>query len=424
MGRPLGYLSRYYRVRAWDAVCDQISAPFVWDRKRATLRPYANEEWVRGPGGLLIPAIRGGAFNTRESPGWILPTFAVVGTPAQGTVALDSAYTYNSAGDAIGFRVMLGAAGKTLSAFYFYLTAAAGTQANINDINFELRNDTGAKPGATLHTSSNMDPNGDASFAGWHKQDPADFAMAAQTYYWAVIADADGNSTDFATALANVTNVTTFPGQPYAWFMAPYSVTDGFVGATPSNITQLQSCVFEFDDGTVAGSSFASTANPTSNTERKGWRIGGFTEQISIIGLMSTVAVSAPGLELYDDATAPGGSTLASGAADLRLGGAGLNGAALSAPYTLSKATPYRLVFTFGSNTAAPRQLTLGTTNNHDTVLQNARNGGSSWYYAWANGTSDWSNDNTNAQPQAVILIEDQVAVAGGVGRARIQAGM
>ena len=95
-------------------------------------------------------------------------------------------------------------------------------------------------------------------------------------------------------------------------------------------------------------------------------------------------------------------------------GGSTLGGFLFGTPPTLAKATQYRLVFTYGSATALPRKLTIGT--GADANLKAAMLGGGGWYWTEANGTIDWSNDDTASWPQVAVVIEDQIAVAGGGG--------
>jgi hypothetical protein len=79
---------------------------------------------------------------------------------------------------------------------------------------------------------------------------------------------------------------------------------------------------------------------------------------------------------------------------------------------TLAKAAEYRVVFTYSASATTPRKLSIGT--GADANLRAARMGGGGWYWAQANGTTNWANDDSNGVPQVGLIIEDQVAVAGG----------
>jgi len=450
---------------------DGWGRPYVLDRRTVTLQPGPYRridrvrsgpdrgweswgEWARSPAGVWLPTA---ALASRQGPrpvtrrallgltaaalaGMAWPRVAEAGfsgdrdwptrlmlaqapewgNPVQRSYALDSAYTFNSAGDAIGWRVVLGAA-KTLAAVYLYVVSATGTAANVNDLNVEVRNDNGshASPdrsgGATLHTSASKDPNGDSSFAGWHQWNPADVALSAGTTYWLIVADADGNGTDYATILyaADMSPFSWDAGLYGAPQVYPYSTTNGFASDASDTVRMTSMLVLEFDDGTVLGNARADWTTSANDANRKGLHFDGLTASLKLWGaLLETEAGSPSSLELYAEATAPGGTTLASGSAALRTTSAAPAGFILSSPYALAAATAYRLVCpTAGSYRVRP--FIYGAhANGHEAVLRKARAGGSGWYLSIANGTTNWSNDDPDRQVKMNLLFDDLVEAA------------
>lgn len=410
-------IGRWERVRGYRVGPGRWDPPLMLDRKWSTLSPFACEEWHQTRDGVWIPAIRGGALSFPNSgPDFALSLFTRAGTALSATtVALDSAYTFNSAGDGVAHRMF--GRGKAIANAYYYISAvAAGTQVNINDINAELRNDNGSatapnRASPTLHASGSADPNGETTWIGWHKIALSAFTTTEGTIYWLIVADADGGGTDYATvqhALGNSDVLTHLRA-----LAQPYDATNGFV-SNPTARAGWPLVLLEHSDGTVAGWAVTSHATVTSNTERKGLRHDGFTETIKLLGALAGNVASITGAEVYDDdGTVPGGTTQASGTTVVYNSAGTAIGALLSAAYSVPKATAQRVVFTHSASGA--RKLSIGTTNGYETVLRAARPGGAGWYYAWANGTTNWANDDQDAQPDMTLLFEDQVAVAGGL---------
>ena len=422
-------IGRWERVRGYQVGPGRWDPPLMLDRKWSTLSPFACEEWHQTRNGVWIPAIRGGSFAfPGVGPYWTAKLATEgLGALSMSTLALNSAYTFNSGGDGVAMHYV--GAGKAVANAYYYIpSAATGTKANINDINAELRNDNGIgnapnRASPTLHSSGSADPNGDdvanADLTGWHKIALSAFPDTYGTAYWLIIADADGGGVDYATvqfALGSGTD----PRPGNRLLGAPFSHTAGF-NANPSAAIAYPNLVLEYSNGSVLGWSSTSHAEVTSNTEEKGLRLGGMTEQIKLLGAWANVNADRTGLKVYlDDGTVPGGTTQASGSAATYVSGT-LYGMLLSSAYTIPKATALRIVFT--GTLSRPRKLAIGTDNGYTTITRAARPGGADWYYAWANGTTDWANDDQDAQPDMTLLFEDQVAVAGGGGLAHIIGG-
>jgi len=416
-------IGRWERVRGYRVGTGLWDPPLMLDRKWSTLSPFTCEEWHKTHDGLWVPVLRGGALSF---PGQTLPLnfatfipFNLAAAVSASTLQLNSAYTFNSAGDAVAARIV--GQGKAVANLYYYIQAAAnGTQSNIDDMLAELRNDTnGVRPNVvapTLHSSGNANPNGEGTWIGWHKIGLSAFTDTYGTIYWLIVAAGSGIAdpvTDFATVhygtgSSDVSAATRL-------FNGAYSTTAGFT-ASPTSAAAFGSLLLEYGDGVVVGWSATSLAATTSDTNRKGLRHPGFTEQIKLLGAQGAANAVFTGLEVYnDDGTVPGGSTVASGSILVRSSAGNIMGALLSSAYTIPKATAQRVVFTMSAATS-PRKTSIGTDNGYTTIMRAARPGGAGMYYAYANGTTDWTNDDQDAQPDMTLFFEDQVAVAGGGG--------
>lgn len=421
-------VGRHHRVRPLG--------PFGWGpayvlsktkaQQPTLLVPYVERgEWWRAPGGqwdwrTVRAEILGqrGAFGWRGTSQLFRPIIGILGTVAlsQSTLALDSAYTYNTAGDGIAARFTLASA-KTLSSAYVHITSFTGTAANVNDLNFELRNNSTNRPGTTLHDSAVHDP---ASTTGWRKMTGLTFAGSASTVYWAIVADADGNATDFATVLRNASQ----PQDVQATTLsAAFQSTGGFVGA-PTAASTVGSVVLVFTDGSALGNPFTALVTSTSGTNQRGLRIDGLTETLLLYGVLSGTAMAnaATAARVWAGTNGPSGTGyLAEGTNELISTAASFTtlGYAFSSTVTLAKSTAYRFVFTYGSVSTAPSRWQIGT--GADANLRAAMLGGGNWYWtednagAWADTTSEW--------PNTALLPEDQFEVAtagGGGGGARL----
>ena len=377
------------------------------------LTPFRHQEWHRLRNGrwIPVPELWGGAGFSGAWQ-WQRVAFGQYGSAAstQTTQALSNAYTFNSAGNVGGGRLRFLSA-KTINNIYFFITAFTGTPANVNDIDVELRNDTSNKPGSTTHIATTKDP---ASATGWINTSGLSFAASADTPYWVSIADADGGGTDFATILLRCT----FGTNPGDYDIGDRMAADSTNGwSTTSLRSAAPGMVVTMSDGTSVGAPFSASAAPSSATNRKGLLIGALTETLKVLGMVAFPGSSAnyTGVELWSGSNGPSGSADATGVLDMYAGGGStLGGFLFGTPPTLAKATQYRLVFTYGSATALPRKLTIGT--GADANLKAAMLGGGGWYWTEANGTIDWSNDDTASWPQVAVVIEDQIAVAGGGG--------
>jgi hypothetical protein len=410
----MAYLSRYIRTRllGQSQPIEGISAPYILDRRTGHLSPYNHHDWQYLADIGYAPAIYGGAgnLNSLSYPRFYLGTRSNA-TTGSTNVTLSNNYTYGSAGNASGGRFRFLAA-RTITNIYFNVSAYTGTAANVDDILVELRNDTSNLPGSTVHASQSKNPS---SATGWINCSGLNFAASADTSYWVSVADPDGNATDNAQVLSRMGAGVDVDDLLVCDKMAADS-TNGWSTATirsaPSSI------VLGFDNGQGFGTPITSIVGSSSSTNRRGFYFqSGFTETLSCLGLiMPGGSANLSAVELYDSsATVPGTGVLATGNHQVFAGGGStIIGYFFNTPPTLAKATGYRLVYTFSSNTALPRKMSIGTGS--DSVLRSAMLGLGSWYWAEANGTTNWSNDDNTSIPQASFLFEDQIEVASSSG--------
>jgi len=392
--------------------------PLALSRRKSTpgrLAPFRHPEWHRSAAGVWmpVPEVWGGA-GFSGSWQWQRVAFGQYGSAAstQTTQNLSVLYLFGVTGNVGGGRIRLLTA-KTVNNIYFFITAYGGTAANVTDIDVELRNDTSNKPGSTTHIGTTINP---ASATGWINKSGLSFAASADTAYWVSIGDSINATiaTDFATLLLRCINGTS-PGDFDQGDRMAADSTNGW--STTTLRSGGLSMVVTMSDGTSIGNPFSATAAPSSATNRKGLLIGALTESLKVLGMVAYPGGSAnyTGVELWSGTGGPSGTADATGVHDMYGGSSTtLAGFLFATPQTLAKATQYRLVFTYGSATALPRKLSIGT--GADANLRAAMLGGGGWYWTEANATTDWSNDDTSSWPQVAVVIEDQVAVSSGGG--------
>jgi hypothetical protein len=419
-------MSRYHRIRAFGPD-DSFTPPYIWDTRMQKLIPYQNGEWDH-VGDVWFPAIRGGVAGVTSyqmySNLWLYANTA--SSLTSNGIALDSAYTYNSAGDSVGNRVILTEA-KTLSSVYFYIVSFTGTAANVNDIDLELRNDGGTavapKPGATLHANVTVDP---ASGTGW-KSGALSFAMSAATYYWILVADPDGGATDFATVGRFFTSVGSAVSATGSLMSGAQRMMNAITTTGWNIVTQhdglMGRMVLVFTDGTAFGNPFSTRANPASSSDDRGLYIDGTQAKVKVWGIATldgALPASVTSFHVYEgSATAPNAPTATGTVALTDVGSSSVRGYMLPSLYTVNKETPHRFTFGFSSNNTSIARLQIGT--GADANLKKAMRGGGGWYWTQGSGTT-WT-DTDSEQPSMYIFAEDFFD-QGGVSMSRVRLGM
>lgn len=410
------YIGRYHRVRPLGP--HGWGAPYVFDRGRAQQgprlipAPYDKGEtfkgftrygeWWRSPGGLWSPIHQGGSGPS--APRTVLPRViqSTSLTATQTTLGLDSIYLNGVSGDAIANRLVPND-NATVSLVYFFIVSYTGTAANVNDINLELRNNSFTTgPSTTLHDSQTKDP---ASATGWIESTGWTFVVTGGTPYWLVVGDADGGIVDFAT-LSRHTSLWGFVS--HAADSISVQTTDGWASVRTFNVNPSM-VVVVFTNGRTLGDPFSAVAASTSSTNQRGLRFIA-PATVKLYGSVRHNAIAAAtitGINLWADSNGPGGSADANGTAPLLANQVGNVpfGFAFGTPPTVTQGQSYRLVYAYGAASTTPSRLQIGTGSTAS--LRAAMAGGGDWYWTEANGTTDWSNDNTSEFPGMDVLVED-----------------
>jgi hypothetical protein len=219
-------------------------------------------------------------------------------------IQLDSAYTYNSAGDCFGW-FFVASESANLTDIIFYLKTVTGTGSTDGNINWEIRESTAAtdKPGSTLVASGTFSD----LTVGWKTISGLTAALTAGKIYWVVIADADGG----------VTNNITVTGASGA-LNTGSTVVSNFVSSTNgfvANSYVARQAFGAFKVGSVwhGGWPFNAMSTVTSGTYERGCRFK-LREPMTLVGFVdpqdSSAGQSGNISKVYADATAPGGSPL------------------------------------------------------------------------------------------------------------------
>lgn len=390
---------------------DGLSGPLIYDRGAKAHDPRLvrrdPDAWVGA-----MPAIRGGTGTTHSArPRWTLGELATSIT--QSTLALDSAYTFNSAGDAIAHRYA-SAVNKTLSSVYYYITARAGTTGTLS-LSCR-RNTTALSPvtGATqIGTTQTVTPSTTVSRWNQYSWSLADVGgHATDRYVWFCIGHPSGSAGNSWTILKHNTTGGNRMQYPDA---NSFSSTAGFASAI-TNDTAFSTLVLVFSDGSAVGSPWTTTTGTNANTVQQGLRIDGLTASLVIHGWRGTVQSGGPtAFYIWEGTGGPSaGTDLLSGVTVHTIAAASApDYNFFASPVTLAAATQYR--FTAEASSYGVLRFQLGTlASGSASDLMLAVQGGGNWYYTTESGGA-WS-DTTTEWPAMELIIEDQGAPGAGGG--------
>jgi len=409
-GKANQIIGRWHDVRLYGP--QGTSAPYIFDRRNGYLTPHRRDEWVYDDETeQWFAAVKGGAGWSSDLQHPRIGLLGPSGSITSSTFALNVQYVYGTSGRAVGMRIKLSAA-KTVSAVYAYLDSKTGSPTTLD---WEIRNSTSNAPGSTVLGSGTVNISG-VTAPSWISASSLSIALSANTEYWLCW----GNTlSDAATNTGTV-----WSGNGFYISRVDHSNNDGLnttggFGSGNTVQTRVPTLVIGFNDSTAIGSCFTVNTTVASDTNRRGMYFStGFTEQLKFWGFLTSGSqlTNGSGLELYDStATVPGTGALSIGTVHVAVQGGNSNGYYLATPYTFAKNLGYRVVYTFSGVTTAPGYWDIGT--GADSVLAQAMLGGGSWYYSRANGTTNWNNDVTTGFARADLIIENQVAVAGGLAR-------
>jgi len=354
--------------------------------------------------------------------GNIYTAMAYLGVPSvtSTTLALDSAYTYGSAGDALMAMAFTAPETANLTDIWLYVVSYTGTWGNTDGvINWQIREGLNGTriPGTTLTASGTFALDG--ATTGWHRITGLTAALTAGKMYCLVLADADGGASDYVTIQVR-------------WGTGPVRVnplateigtsTNGF-GTAYSAITATFAGAIKIGTRTIAGQIFGAMNTVTSGTYERGCRFKPEEDCVFIgwgAATDNSILVAGHALKLYADATAPGGSTLAI----LNPGATPMGGGTTPSPFAailpaasfvdLDADTWYRAVIDPASAIAIPRKATYPGSPDA-TLLAAAMPMGGECYWT-IEDTGAWADDPTAMSHFGPILVPRTASATGGGG--------
>lgn len=319
------------------------------------------------------------------------PTLGVALQTTAANYKLDSAYTFNSAGDAMAIRFVAPKT-VTLTDVYIFCDAITGTPSTMR---VELRNYAGlALPGGTLHASTTA--SWPASSSKWVKATfGSPYTLTVGETYFLIVADAAGGAVNYASPLYRGA----INANDRLYYLAEtVTSANGFFTAG-SAASCVPGFVLKFGDGTYWGQPFTDNLNYTSNTRERGFLLTPDCDML-LKGVVFTQASQINGFKVYPAASAPGGTALAT----ISFGGvAGAAGAALWSPQLLQRGYQYRCVFTFGSASTAPVYWVIEDYASFPEVA-GAVTGDGAIQGTIDNGAGGWT-DSPDQLPRATLLL-------------------
>jgi hypothetical protein len=335
------------------------------------------------------------------------------------TLALDSAYTYASAGDAV-FWQFVAQESADLTDFWVKVSSYTGTWASTDGvINVEIRAGLNGNsiPGTTATGTFTITLDG--STTGWIKKSGLSIALTAGTVYSCVIADADGGASNYVTIVnrailqpftsnaglatsLNVTTTTTANGYSSA----------GTAGASPAvSFAKVGSLYY-------GGTAFSSVAGSTSNQMEKGMRFAPYDDCVFAGWVFSTANqtfwAASRDFKLYATGASPGDPTLVTfTGVDIASGTSPLPSVLMlpvASRVDLTAGTFYRCAVDPTTNSAAPSKCTIGGSPDAD-ILAACMPFGNAHYIEEAAGPT-WDDTQTAVLPTFGPLLLPKTASA------------
>lgn len=338
-------------------------------------------------------------------------------------VSLNNNYVAGTGGNAIGARLNT-LLSKTINNVYFFISSYTGTASLVTDLNLELRPEASA--GATTPNTGSLTEShtvNPSSATGWINSSGWTSVLSAVTRYFFLVGDANGGATNFASVTRSVSSFMDYgtgsaTGHNHLSRFLAVSTTAGWTSGNA--VAPVPCMVLVFSDGSCFGNPFTGTSANASNTQQRGLIItaSGLDDTLKIYGLEWTSAnANLSGINIFTGSTAPNG-TADHTSTDIAYDDSGARMGCFTSGgvlYTMSPGTQYRLVATLSANSAAgPQKNVIGT--GADANLRAAMPGRSNWYWTQDNGSTAWSNDDTNSLPAITLLTDGEQAAAGGGG--------
>lgn len=405
-------IGRWEKVRAVGP--GGVGLPYMLDRKWGRVLPHTeSDEWWHSPEGIWMPTMRGGSgFSFHGMPRSTLISHDVSAF-ASSTNTINNVLTVGTSGLGVAARFACFRNETVTDLYVATTTALTGTPI----LKWEIRTSNGNAPDTTgpgLVASGTFTPAGNT----WNKVTGLSTALTAGTIYWIIIggSTADGsNKVDVQRSGLNENSGTSI--------YAPYATGftgNGWSGAS-SVFSAFSSICMVFSSGRVIGCPFVSETGGSS-TNRRGMFIGSLDPNIGIYGLVgaSGALTNSSGAELWLNSNGPSGSADAASGVQILTDVGSIAGYLFGSPQKIPARNTARLVFTYSAGGSTPTKMNIGT--GVDANLQAMMFGEAAWYWAQANGTTNWSNDDVNAFPRMNVLIED--LLGSFASRAAYQAGV
>lgn len=331
----------------------------------------------------------------------------VQGGGAQAYHALDSQYTFGSAGSAIAYRFVAPST-TTLTDVYLFVGATAGTG---NTISVALRQYSDSSTPGTLVTNGTATVASGTTSPKWVK---ATFAtppnVTENTGYYLVAANAAADAATNNFSLAKQSNgplgdvLLSF--NPNAYTTSNGWSTAGVAAGGAPNY------VLKFGDGRLQGQPY-SLNNSTASALEEGLKIAGLDAPLTICGVAFFGAFNGTnltGCKIYSGSTGTNGSALLTQAFNTANRDLGV---ALFAPLQLAASTVYRVtLYKTASLQLAPGVLQIQDAGTYGTDLKASGYLGGNFTYTVDAGSGAWTDDDT-ALPRIALIVRNQVAASG-----------
>lgn len=312
--------------------------------------------------------------------------------------ALSNAYTRSSAGNCVLVRFIAPPGVTRLTDLYVFtslLTGSAGLVADLCDY-------TDPDTLGSLIESVAWTCNGTNK---WNRASFSTNTLTPGTAYWLVLGDPDGAGGNFATLLYKGGVGETVNQSA---ILLSFTSTNGGATVTSRNSAPV---VLKFDDGTILGMPFTTSASDSNNSRERGVRLR-LTERLKLagVGFNGGGIATVNGLKIYADGTAPGGTALATFSAGAAVNTIG--SILLSTLYQLEALTWYRIVLTYSGNSTLPGYLQIQDAASYADVPLAGFLGGDA-YHTIDNGAGGWT-DSTDKWPRLWLIPGEQVFQSRG----------
>lgn len=406
------YESRFIPVRFLNFRHDVLSDIFIFDRKKLDLLSFPDTkqlpQYVKNnpfSGGIFAyPSHSAMSLAVRAFPHELMPTSSLTRVSGH---ALDSAWTAGSAGDGSGSRFYC-VDDISITKVYFYTHSFTGTAANVNDVDIEIRSETGTyqidTSGPGLLGSATVVPSTTANRHNGYTS--FNVALTKDLMYFVLIVDPDGNTTDYISISTEISGNTMLANTGIIYTHMGIGTTNG---GTTYGVNTASGLLIFFSDGTILGSPAFATSSPSSSATR-GMKIkNGFTFPIkprALIGIGSSPGTSISGAQIWTGTTGPSGTPFLSSSQFVKQNNDSSRyaGYYFSNPGIIENLTSFRAVFTYSGSVGNLAKLTVSPTGNTD--LQSALPGGGNFVWTESSGGS-WADDNDSIS--TITLMVDEI---------------